>query len=217
MKKAVIFDLDGTLLNTLPDIAAAMNRALAHHGLPTHPERAYRLFTGNGARILTQRALGEGRTADMEEQVYHRYAEDYAANSLVDTAPYPDIPQMLRALTEHGIPVCVFSNKDDTDVQPVVRHFFADQQLAVVRGARPGVALKPDPAAPLAIAASLGLTPADFMYVGDTQTDMRCAKNAGMDSVAVTWGFQTREEIAPGQPGQYADSAEELLAILLRA
>lgn len=216
MKKAVIFDLDGTLLNTLPDIAAAMNRVLEENGLPTHPERAYRLFTGNGARILTQRALGEGRSADLEERIYRQYAQDYAANSLVDTAPYPGIPGMLRTLSERGLKVCVFSNKDDSDVQPVIRHFFADQQLAVVRGALPGVPLKPDPAAPLAIAASLGLTPEDFLYVGDTQTDMRCAKNAGMDSVAVTWGFQTKEEIAPGQPGQYADSAEQLLDILLR-
>ena len=153
MKKAVIFDLDGTLLNTLPDIANAMTRVLAKNGLPTHPERDYRLLTGNGARVLTKRALGDACTAELEERVCRQYAQDYGANNLVDTAPYPGVPEMLRALAGHGLQVCVFSNKDDTDVQPVVQHFWRSTP-ADMRGA-PGV---PSSGSSIYIAAA-GTTP----------------------------------------------------------
>lgn len=213
MKKAVIFDLDGTLLYTLPDISRAMNKALSAHGLPTHEERAYRLFTGDGAVNLTLRAVGERK--DLAPQVLKTYAAEYAKNSRVYSAPYPGIAKMLKDLYQAGMQLCVLSNKDDPDAQDVIRYYFPDQAFALVRGRLPDVPIKPDPTSALSIVSHLGLTPRDFWYVGDTQTDMRCAKNAGIDSIAVTWGFQTKEEIAPGEPGEYVDSAEELTKRLL--
>ncbi|MHC1786322.1 MAG: HAD family hydrolase [Christensenellales bacterium] len=212
-KKAVVFDLDGTLLNTLPDIAAAMNKALREQGLPAHEERAYRLFTGEGAATLTRRALGPH--PEKQDAVLAAYAREYAANSRVHTAPYPGVPGMLSVLHEAGLRLCVLSNKDDQDAKNVVSFYFPGQVFAAVRGRVDGVPLKPDPTALLDMIRSLGLAPSDIWYVGDTGTDMRCARNAGAQSIAVTWGFQTREEIAPAGPLHYADTAEALQTLLL--
>lgn len=213
MKKAVIFDLDGTLINSLPDISRAMNKALHHYGLPVHEERAYRLFTGDGVLNLTRRVLGDRQ--DMLEPVKAFYSEEYAQTSRVHSAPYPGILGLLRALSEGGLKVCVLSNKDDADAQEVVRYYFPDQPFAVIRGRVEGVPIKPDPAAALSILKELGLKQADCWYVGDTRTDMLTAKNAGLESVAVLWGFQTKDEIAPGEPKCYVHTAEELQALLL--
>ncbi len=211
-KKAVVFDLDGTLINSLPDIAAAMNKVLAANGLPVHEERAYCLFTGDGAMNLTLRALGD--RGDMAEKILSEYALEYGANSRVNTAPYPGITKLLHLLCEKGLRLCVLSNKDEQDAQQVIAHYFSGQAFDIVRGRREGVPLKPDPTALLQIAGQLHLSPKDFWYVGDTQTDMLCAKNAGMESIAVTWGFQTRDEIAGANPAHYAHSTEELLELL---
>lgn len=211
-RKAVVFDLDGTLINSLPDISSAMNKALAAFDLPTHDQSAYRLFTGDGARNLTLRALGERR--EMLGQVLAAYAREYGKNSRVNTAPYAGVAQMLETLSNKGLLLCVLSNKDDQDTQQVVAHYFPGQPFALVRGRREGVPLKPDPSALLQMAAQLNLLPRDFWYVGDTKTDMLCAAGAGMESIAVTWGYQTREEIAGGNPAHYAGTTGELTALL---
>jgi len=212
-KKAIVFDLDGTLINSLPDIAAAMNKVLAAYRLPAHEEREYRLFTGDGARNLTLRALGDRQ--EMAPQVQAAYAKEYGENSRINTAPYPGVVDLLEALSGKGLRLCVLSNKDEQDAQQVIAHYFSGQVFAIVRGRQEGVPLKPDPTALIQIAAQLRLSPQDFWYVGDTRTDMRCAGNAGMESIAVTWGFQTRQEIAEGNPAHYADSTRELLDLLL--
>lgn len=213
MKKAVIFDLDGTLINSLPDISRSMNKALRQHGLPEHEERAYRLFTGDGVVTLTRRAIGERQ--DLLQSVQEAYARDYAVNSRVHSAPYPGVAGLLKDVAAAGLKVCVLSNKDDPDTQEVVRYYFPDQPFAVIRGRVEGVPVKPDPTAARGILAELGIQPEECWYVGDTKTDMMTARNAQLDSIAVLWGFQTREEIAPGQPGQYVQTAEELKAQLL--
>ena len=215
MKRAVIFDLDGTLLNTLPDIAAAMNRALMQAGLPAHPQEAYKLFTGDGAKNLTLRALGE-RT-DLFDDVYSYYSQDYARNSRVHTAPYPGIPDMLKTLRASGMRLCVLSNKGDSDVRQVIAHYFGDIPFAHVQGVREGGPVKPDPRGPLEVAEAVGLSSEAFWYVGDTATDMRCARNAGMESIAVTWGFQTREMIAETSPDHWVDSSQALTFLLAGA
>lgn len=215
MKRAVIFDLDGTLLNTLPDIAAAMNRALAQAGLPAHPEEAYKLFTGDGAKNLTLRALG--KRTDLFDQVYAFYSQDYARNSRVHTAPYPGIPDMLKTLSNAGMKLCVLSNKGDSDVRQVIAHYFRDIPFAHVQGVREGGPVKPDPRGPLEVAEAVGLPGEAFWYVGDTVTDMRCARNAGMESVAVTWGFQTREMLSEAAPDHWADSSQALTFLLAGA
>lgn len=213
-KRAVVFDLDGTLLNTLPDIAAAMNKVLSDRGLPTHPERAYRLFTGDGALNLTKRALGE-KHQDRFEEVAAAYAAQYAANSRVSTAPYPGLPEALQALSQAGLKLCVLSNKDDEDAKQVVAHYFPGQRFDIVRGRLPHVPIKPDPTALHEILDSLDLKQTEVWYVGDTRTDMTCALNAGLERVAVTWGFQTREEIAQVGADHYVDDAKQLVDLLI--
>lgn len=214
MKQAVMFDLDGTLINSLADIARSMNMALEQNGLPRHPEEKYKLFTGDGAVNLARRALGERQ--DMLDKVYLDYRDIYARNSRVKTAPYPGITKMLRQLNDAGIQIIVLSNKDNSDANNVVRFYFPDIVFAKVQGREEGVPVKPDPTLARRVMAELRLTPDNMWYVGDTKTDMACARNIGADGIAVTWGFQTREMLEEAKPFCFADSAEELLKILLQ-
>ena len=213
-KKAVVFDLDGTLINSLPDISRAMNKALAAHGRPTHEENAYKRFVGDGVYNLSLRALGEGHQQHADA-VREAYSQEYAANSRVHTHPYAGIPEMLKALNEAGMQLCVLSNKDHADTLVVVAHYFPGIRFAQVRGRVDGVGIKPDPTALHLIAEALSLAPEDFWYVGDTQTDMRCGAAAGMERVAVLWGFQSREDLATQQPEHFVNTAEELTALWL--
>ena len=193
MYRAVLFDLDGTLTNTLEDIAFAMNRALRMHGLPEHPVEKYRYLVGSGAKKLAQRAVGE--RADLAESVLQTYQAYYQEHNLDKTAPYAGITEMLAELQRRGVKLCVFSNKPHADTCRVVAHFFPGVAFAAVRGQMEGVPVKPDPAGALALAEQLGVAPADFLYLGDTDVDMLCARNAGMQPVGVTWGFRDEEEL----------------------
>ena len=193
MYQAVLFDLDGTLTNTLEDIAFAMNRALRMHGLPEHPVEKYRYLVGSGAKKLAQRAVGEH--ADMAASVLKTYQAYYQEHSLDKTCPYDGVADMLEALQQRGVKLCVFSNKPHADTCRVVAHFFPQISFAAVRGQMEGVPVKPDPAGALAVAEQLGVAPADFLYLGDTDVDMLCARNAGMHPVGVTWGFRDAEEL----------------------
>jgi len=191
--KAVLFDLDGTLTNTLADIAAAMNRALAAQGLPLWETDDYRYLVGNGARTLAQRAVRE--RADLLEPVLASYQQYYETHNRVRTRPYPGIPELLQALTDRQIPCCVLSNKPHADTLEVVHFFFPDIPFAVIQGQTERWPLKPAPDAALHIAETLHLPPADFMYLGDTAVDMTCACRAGMRPVGVLWGFRTEKEL----------------------
>ena len=212
MKKAVIFDLDGTLLHTLPDIAAAMNRSLRANGLPEHPEEAYKYMVGEGVINLARRAVGQN--TDKLNDVLNAYRADYAQNCLVNTAPYRGVNEMLEALRERNIAVCVFSNKDQADVETVLSHCFPGFPFAAVRGRREDVPVKPDPAGALLLAQETGLTPRDFLYVGDSGTDMRCGAAAGMDTVGVLWGFRPREELDAAGAQYLITEPMELLPLL---
>ena len=191
--RAVLFDLDGTLTNTLQDIADAMNRALALHGLPGWETDAYRYLVGNGALILARRAVRDRQ--DLEEAVLRDYQAWYETHALECTRPYPGIPELLAALQQRSIPLCVLSNKPDADTRNVVAHFFPGIRFACVRGQLPGVPVKPDPGAALAIAKQTGIIPGDFLYLGDTAVDMTCARVAGMRPVGVLWGFREEKEL----------------------
>lgn len=210
--KGVIFDLDGTLLQSLPDIASSMNRTLRRFGLPEHPLEAYNTMVGNGARKLTERAVGS--RLELTEQVYRAYRQEYAAHTCVDSYPYEGVVPMLEALGQKSIPICVFSNKDHPDVLSVVRHYFAGIRFAQVRGRQDGVALKPDPEGALLIAEALGISPRDMLYVGDTGTDMDCGRNAGMVTVGVTWGFRSRGELEEHRACHIIDKPGELLRLV---
>ncbi|MBP3453812.1 MAG: HAD family hydrolase [Clostridia bacterium] len=193
MIQAVLFDLDGTLTNTLEDIAFAMNRALRLHGLPEHPVAAYRYMVGDGARVLARRAVGARE--ELADAMFREYQAYYQEHNLDRSKPYEGIVQMLESLQEKGVKLCVFSNKPHADTCRVVRHFFPQINFAVVRGQIDGVPVKPDPAGALAVAREIGVAPEDFLYLGDTNVDMFCARNAGMHPIGVTWGFREAEEL----------------------
>ena len=211
MYRAVLFDLDGTLTNTLEDIADAMNRALRLHDLPPWPVDAYRYLVGNGAKVLAQRCVRERQ--EMAQSVQQTYQAWYETHNLVKTRPYEGVPEMLSALVERGLQLAVFSNKPDADTKAVVRHFFPQIPFAVVRGQVEGVPVKPDPAGALLVAREMGLSPDEFLYLGDTAVDMTCAIAAGMHPVGALWGFRTEEELRRNGAEHLAMRPNDLLLL----
>ena len=194
--RAVIFDLDGTLLNTLDDLGNAMNRTLQQEGFPTHPIDAYRYFVGNGARKLVARVLPETRR-DQEtiERCLTGFRADYAEHWNVKTKPYDNVPDMLNALTSRGLKLAVLSNKPDADTKRCVAELLPDWTFAIALGQRDGVPHKPDPIGAHDIAAYLQVSAAECLYVGDTSVDMQTAVAARMFAVGVLWGFRPRQEL----------------------
>lgn len=210
--KAAVFDLDGTLTNTLNDIATAMNRSLRIHGLAEFTVDEYRYLVGDGAKKLAQRAVRDRQ--DLAESVRREYQAYYQEHTLVTTKPYPGIPELLKTLTDQGIQVCVLSNKPHADTCGVVRHFFPEIPFAQIRGQVEGVPVKPDPTGALLIARALGLSPDEFVYLGDTNVDMRTAVNAGMHPVGVTWGFRPAEELAQAGAEHLINHPRDLLGFV---
>lgn len=212
MYKAVLFDLDGTLTDTLQDIAAAMNRALRLHGLMEFAVEDYRYLVGDGAKKLAERAV-RGRL-ELQGAVLRDYQAYYETHNLVTTRPYDGVPELLSALEARGMKLCVLSNKPHADTCHVVRHFFPQVSFCVVRGQMEGVPVKPDPTGALQVAREAQLPPDSFLYLGDTAVDMICAKNAGMHSVGVTWGFRTADELQAAGAGMLISRPLQLLESL---
>lgn len=210
--QAVLFDLDGTLLNTLEDIADSMNRALSDHKLPQHPIDAYRYFVGDGVRELAMRAAGFN--AQAAPAVLKTYQAYYAAGCRDKTRPYGGVPDMLAALNRLDLPICVLSNKPHKDTLNVTAHYFPKIDFAIVRGQQEGVPVKPDPAGANSIAKYLNLSPERFLYVGDTAVDMDCARSAGMVPVGALWGFRPREELEAHQARYLIEQPGELLGLI---
>ena len=193
-KLAAVFDLDGTLLDTIDDLAYAVNTALTENGFPTHPREAYFYFVGNGARTLVQRALPQDVEKTVFETVYARYSELYEAHWNIFTKPYDGILELLAALRADGIPLGVVSNKVHDRTLEVIDTFFPNTFDAVF-GNRPGVPLKPDPAGVFDALKALGSDPAHAFYLGDTGVDIETGKRAGIYSAGALWGFRTAEEL----------------------
>jgi phosphoglycolate phosphatase len=192
----VLFDLDGTLLDTLADIARAANAALRRLGFPPHPVENYRYLVGDGAGCLARRVLGEaGNDEAMVERCRLAIAEEYQTRWSQNTRAYPGIPELLSELGARGVPMAVLSNKPHDATTAVVDYFFPGKPFRIVRGAQPGIPIKPDPTAALRIAQELGIEPGRFIYLGDTDTDMRTAVAAGMFPTGALWGFRTAEEL----------------------
>lgn len=212
MHGALIFDLDGTLVESLPGIAASLNRALALHGLPGHGDAAVRGFIGDGARMLATRAMAPGEVAPHLEGVLRCFAEDYAATWQLGTRPYDGITEMLSDLRARGIPLAVLSNKPHTFTTEIVAKLFPRDIFAAVLGNREGFPHKPDPAGAIEIAAMLGVAPENCVLIGDSTMDLDTARNAGMASIAVTWGYQNRDRLLHAK--QIADDMEELAGLL---
>ncbi len=212
---AVLFDLDGTLLDTLSDIARCMNLALEQAGFPAHPRDAFRTMVGEGLRVLAARVLPQGSRDDASvESVMAGFSREYDRSWNRDTRPYPGVREMLDRLAGLGATLAVLSNKPHEFTVRCVDHYFPDAPFARVRGQVPGVPRKPDPAGALAIARELGLAPESFAYVGDSATDMKTARGAGMFPVGALWGFRTREEIQEAGARALAETPRDVLRVL---
>ncbi|HVO37874.1 MAG TPA: HAD family hydrolase [Spirochaetia bacterium] len=194
---AVLFDLDGTLLNTLDDLADSMNAVLASRGYQTHPTEEYRWFVGDGVELLVRRTLP--RTLQDDEPVVEscrsQMRDEYGRRWKNRSRPYPGVPALLDGLAERAVRMAILSNKPDAFVGEIARHFFGSWTFAAAWGARPEIPRKPDPTAALAIAHEVGAEPGSFLYVGDTNTDMETALAAGMFPVGALWGFRDEREL----------------------
>lgn len=213
MKHAVIFDLDGTLLNTLGDLRAATNYALEVRGLPPHSMEEIRQFIGNGIRLLICRAMPEGTPEAEIDAALDDFKAYYAAHIHDRTVPYDGIPQLLTALRKRGIKVAVLSNKIDSASQQLIEYFFPGK-TDVVFGEHVGVPRKPDPTSCRMVMQQLGVQPEQVLYVGDSGTDMQTAKNAGLYAVGVTWGFRSEEVLLEYGADVLVHRPEQILQIL---
>ncbi|MDO5804714.1 MAG: HAD-IIIA family hydrolase [Eubacteriales bacterium] len=213
MKHAVIFDLDGTLLNTLGDLRAATNHALEVRGLPPHSMEEIRQFIGNGIRLLICRAMPEGTPEAEIDAALDDFKAYYAAHIHDRTVPYDGIPQLLTALRKRGIKVAVLSNKIDSASQQLIEYFFPGK-TDVVFGEHVGVPRKPDPTSCRMVMQQLGVQPEQVLYVGDSGTDMQTAKNAGLYAVGVTWGFRSKEVLLEYGADILVHRPEQILQIL---
>jgi len=213
LKHAVIFDLDGTLLNTLGDLRAATNHALEVRGLPPHSMEEIRQFIGNGIRLLICRAMPEGTTEAEIDAALDDFKAYYAAHIHDRTVPYDGIPQLLTALRKRGIQVAVLSNKIDSASQQLIEYFFPGK-TDVVFGEHVGVPRKPDPTSCRMVMQQLGVQPEQVLYVGDSGTDMQTAKNAGLYAVGVTWGFRSKEVLLKYGADVLVHQPEQILQIL---
>ena len=213
MKHAVIFDLDGTLLNTLGDLRAATNHALEVRVLPPHSMEEIRQFIGNGIRLLICRAMPEGTPEAEIDAALDDFKAYYAAHIHDRTVPYDGIPQLLTALRKRGIKVAVLSNKIDSASQQLIEYFFPGK-TDVVFGEHVGVPRKPDPTSCRMVMQQLGVQPEQVLYVGDSGTDMQTAKNAGLYAVGVTWGFRSKEVLLENGADVLVHRPEQILQIL---
>lgn len=195
--KACLFDLDGTLVDTLHSIAHFGNGALGAFGLPPIPVQTYKQLVGNGADVLIQRMLKTVNAAlppEKEKALRAEYDRRYEADPLALAGPYPGLPDVLEKLHAQGLRLGVLSNKPDNMTQYIAQAFYGPF-LDTIRGQRPQIPKKPDPAAALEICAAWGLLPGDVLYIGDSGVDMQTGRNAGMDTCGVLWGFRTEEEL----------------------
>jgi phosphoglycolate phosphatase len=214
--RAVIFDLDGTLLDTIEDLTDSMNAALTALGCPVRTVAECRNLVGDGLATFIRRALPEAAREDQSVVVRldRLMRAEYQVRQAVKTRPYPGIEDLLGRLAGMGIPHCVLSNKPHPATLSVVARYFPGHPFQIVRGARDGFPVKPDPSGALEIAGQLGLPAADFLYLGDTNTDMKTARAAGMFAVGALWGFRTREELLANGAQALAARPTDVLDLL---
>ena len=214
MFQTVIFDLDGTILNTLEDLAASGNWLCREMGWPEHTVDEYRHLVGNGMRNLVARLDPSGEDDPRLDELLAIYMDYYGQHSMEYTAPYPGIPEILTEIKNKGVRVAVCSNKGDRFCGEMVEHYFPGV-FHVIRGKRDGVPVKPDPASVCQVMEEMGADRTATLYVGDSNVDMETARNAGLVSCGVIWGFRGREELQTAGAVHLADTAEQLKALIL--
>lgn len=215
MKKLVIFDLDGTLLNTISDLGNAANHALAVNDFPTHSGASYPMMVGNGVRKLIERALPaehrDDRTVDRLLTDFRAYYDEHLCDT---TLPYPGIPELLGALTARSVNMAVASNKYEEATRRLIEHFFGDISFAAVCGSVDGVPRKPDPSIVFRILGECPTPKAETLYVGDSAVDIETARRACIESVGVSWGFRSVRELTAAYADHIIQSPDEIISLV---
>lgn len=210
--RLAIFDLDGTLLNTIADLGAACNHALSLHGFPLHKPEEYPGLVGNGVNKLLERSLPDGHKDEATVLALKAdFVPFYNLHNHVQTEPYEGIPELLLHLRAKGVMLAVASNKYNEATQALVRYYFGEELFSLVLGERPGVSRKPDPAIVSDILSALHVAPSEAIYIGDSDVDMLTAQNAGLTKVACTWGFCREDKLTPFSPELMAATPMDIL------
>ncbi len=207
---ALLFDLDGTLLNTIDDLADSANYVLDKLGFPLHTTQQYKYFVGNGIPKLIERCLPHDKQ-EYKEQALKMFIEHYALHSEDKTAPYDGIKPMLERACEMGFKLGVITNKQHKIAKEVIAHYFPEIRFDYVRGLDDSIKAKPDPAGALEAAEMMGVAPENVLYIGDSSVDMQTAENAGFTSCGVLWGFRTREELCESGADFIVSAPDEIL------
>jgi phosphoglycolate phosphatase len=215
MKRGLIFDLDGTLVDSLMGIASSLNNALLAANLPTHGISEIRGFIGNGARILVTRAAPAGSDSVLIDRLETAFKTDYDTSWPTGTLAYDGIPRLLATLQSLGYPLAVLSNKPHPFTRTIVEQIFPDIAFNVVMGQLPGIPHKPDPNGALEIANLMNLLPESCTIIGDSTMDLETARNAGMEAIAVTWGYHDRRKLEEAGGVKFANDTDSLLEMLV--
>lgn len=211
--KAILWDLDGTLLDTLGDLAASVNAALASEGMPGRTVDEVRMFVGNGVKRLMALAVPQEASQEERERALAAFLAHYAKHSNDTTCPYPGVMEALEALAARGVAMGVVSNKVDFAVRELCARYFGSRMQVTV-GDDPARRRKPAPDSVLAAMQLMGAAPEDTVYIGDSDVDVETARNAGVRCIAVSWGFRSRECLEAAGAAEIADNAQELMALL---
>ncbi|MBT8036042.1 MAG: HAD hydrolase-like protein [Verrucomicrobiae bacterium] len=212
--RSVIFDLDGTLIHSLPGLAASLNRVLKMTQLPTHPEQVVRTFIGNGIHKLVERAVPAGYATEDIPELVSAMSADYAATWKEGTTRYPGTAETLSILADQQIRTAVFSNKPDVFCRQITDHLFPDTSFSIVLGQRQGTPTKPDPEGAHVTARALGDKPQEIAFVGDSTIDLSTARNAAMIPVAATWGYHDLAALESENPRHIIHRIEDLIPII---
>ena len=220
MFNVYIFDLDGTLLDTLQDLADSVNHALQQYGMPTHTMDDVRRFVGNGVRLLMERAVPDGAKNPQFEAVFDSFRQYYMQHSLDTTRPYDGIPELIHELKARGCRIAVVSNKMMAATQELVRHFFPEIEVAIGEHEAAGICKKPAPDTVYEALRQLGCTvvggfPADTraVYIGDSDVDLQTARNSGLPCISVLWGFRDRDFLVAHGATTFAEHPLDILKL----
>lgn len=216
MKKLAIFDLDGTLLNTIKDLGEAVNFALDRNGFHTHSVASYPYFVGNGVRRLIERSLPEDarKKAVVVDAMLKDFKQYYNEHNTDRTVPYDGIPELLQQLNESGVKLAVASNKYQQATLKIINHFFPDIPWIAIQGQQEGVPVKPDPSIIFMILSEAKIAKQDTIYIGDSGIDMETARRACIDSVGVTWGFRPVKELKEYHANVIINKPQDITAII---
>ncbi len=216
MKKLVIFDLDGTILNTIEDLGHAANYALEKNGFATHTMASYPFFVGNGVQKLITRVLSEeDRDMATVDKILKDFIAYYDQHDCEYTKPYSGIPELMLDLRDAGVMMAVASNKYQAAVDRIIGHYFGDVEFVAIEGQQDGRNVKPDPSIVFSILAKAKVPKSEVLYVGDSGVDMETARRACVDSVGVTWGYRPEKELVEYQAGTIISNPQDILQLCI--